>query len=68
MYDQLLFGYHTGVNRDRIVASKEADYLLVWFTPLWPFQVPCSGRFSLKNIKHRNLGNNRIFVLSNIVN
>ena len=29
MYDQLLFGYYTGVNRDRIVASKEADYLLV---------------------------------------
>ena len=29
MYDQLLFGYNTGVNGDRIVTSKEADYLLV---------------------------------------
>lgn len=28
MYDQLSFGYNTGVNRDRIEASKEADYLL----------------------------------------
>ena len=53
MYDQLLFGYNTGVNRNRIDASKEADYLLVCLHLCGHFRCPV---LALSLLRISNIG------------
>ena len=53
MYDQLLFSYNTGVNRDRIEASKEADCLLVCLHLCGQFECPV---LALSLLRISNIG------------